>query len=185
MARPRKVTNDDILDAAERVVARQGAAGLSIDAVAKEAGVSKAMVVYDHKSKSALLEALVERRIKADMAYVAECVRVAVDTPHPELFGRIASAEKKIDEIDKAVAVTISASMSNDDKLQRFMRNWTDLDLEAMASGERPKAALMAYLALMGFYSTELFEFHSWPEAQRREILEGIRSVYLSFMDVD
>ena len=101
MARPRKTTNDDILDAAERVVARLGAAGLSIDAVAKEAGVSKAMVVYDHKSKKALLEALVDRRVKADMAYVDQCVANAVDTPHPELFGRIASAEKKLDEIER------------------------------------------------------------------------------------
>ncbi|MGV1908483.1 TetR/AcrR family transcriptional regulator [Agrobacterium larrymoorei] len=183
MGRPRKITNDDILDAAERVVARLGATGLSIDAVAKEVGVSKAMVVYDHKSKSALLEALVDRRVKADMAYIAECVSAAADTPHPELFGRIASAEKKIDEIDKAVAVTLSASMSNDDRLQRFMRDWTDLDLNAMASGERPQAALMAYLALMGFYSTELFGFHSWPDKERQDILRGIRAIYLSFAD--
>ena len=184
MARPRKTTNDDILDAAERVVARLGAAGLSIDAVAKEAGVSKAMVVYDHKSKKALLEALVDRRVKADMAYVDQCVANAADTPHPELFGRIASAEKKLDEIDKAVAVTVSASMSNDDGLQRIMRAWTELDLKAMASGQRPRAALMAYLALMGFYSTELFGFHSWSDRERREILEGLRSVYLSFADM-
>lgn len=183
MSRPRKITNDDILDAAERVVARLGATGLSLDAVAKEAGVSKAMVVYDHKSKSALLEALVDRRVKADMAYVAKCVSEAADTPHPELFGRIASAERKIDEIDKAVAMTVSASMSNDDSLQRFMRDWTDLDLNAMVSGERPMAALMAYLALMGFYSTELLGFHSWPDKERQDILRGIRAIYLSFAD--
>ena len=53
-----------------------------------------------------------------------------------------------------------------------------------MASGERPRAALMAYLALMGFYSTELFGFHSWSDRERREILEGLRSVYLSFADM-
>lgn len=181
MARPRRKTNDDILDAAERVVARLGATGLSIDAVAKEAGVSKAMVVYDHKSKSALLEALVDRRVRADMVYIDKCVAEAADTPHPELFGRIASAEKKLDEIDNAVAVSVSASLSNDDGVQRIMRDWTELDLKAMASGQRPKAALMAYLTLMGFYTTELFGFHSWPDADRKEILDGIRSVYLSF----
>lgn len=32
----------------ERVVLWEGAVGLSIDAVAKEAGVSKATVMYDH-----------------------------------------------------------------------------------------------------------------------------------------
>lgn len=46
----RKINEDDILDAAERVVVRDGAVGLSIDAVAREASVSKSRVVYDHKS---------------------------------------------------------------------------------------------------------------------------------------
>lgn len=181
MGRSRKVSMDDILDAAERVVVRLGAAGLSIDAVAQEAGVSKATVVYDHKSKSALLEALVDRRVKADIAHAAACVVAAADTPHPELFGRIVAAEKKLDEIDKAVAVAVSAAMSNEDRLQTIMRDWTELDLKAMAQGDRPKAALMAYLSLMGFYSTELFGFHSWPDRDRHDILDGIRSVYLSF----
>ena len=35
MARTRKISTDDILDAAERVVMRDGAAGLSIGAVAQ------------------------------------------------------------------------------------------------------------------------------------------------------
>ncbi len=61
MARQRKITADDILDATERVILRLGTGGLSIDAVAKEAGVSKSRVVYDHKSKSGLLAALMDR----------------------------------------------------------------------------------------------------------------------------
>lgn len=183
MGRTRKISEDDILDAAERVVVRLGAVGLSIDAVAQEAGVSKARVVYDHKSKGALLEALVDRKVKADLAHIEACVEAAVDTPHPELFGRIASAEKILDETDRAVAMAVSASMSNDEKLQKMMREWTDLDLKMMASGKRPKAALMAYLALSGFFCTELFAFHTWPETERASILDGIRSIYLSYSD--
>ncbi|MBO9126783.1 MULTISPECIES: TetR/AcrR family transcriptional regulator [unclassified Rhizobium] len=183
MGRTRKISEDDILDAAERVVVRLGAAGLSIDAVAQEAGVSKARVVYDHKSKSGLLEALVDRKFKADIAHVEECVQAAKDTPHPELFGRIASAESTIDDTDRAVAMAVSASMASGDKLQETMREWCDLDLRKMAEGARPKAALMAYLALTGFFCTELFTFHTWPEVERREILDGIRSIYLSYAD--
>lgn len=39
MARTRKISENDILDAAERVVLCVGASGLSIDAVAQEAGI--------------------------------------------------------------------------------------------------------------------------------------------------
>ena len=181
MGRTRKISRDDILDAAERVVVRLGAAGLSIDAVAQEAGVSKATVVYDHKSKSALLEALVDRRVKSDMAHVEACVAAAGGTVHAELFGRIAAAEKKLDEVDRAIAVAVSASMTSEARVQQIMRDWTEMDLKAMAGGDRPQAAMMAYLALMGFYSTELFGFHTWPDKERQRLLDDIRAIYDSF----
>ena len=66
MARIRRIEDDEVFDAAERVVIRMGMAGLSIDAVAKEAGISKARVLYDFKSKAALLEALIDRRLNPD-----------------------------------------------------------------------------------------------------------------------
>ncbi|MDO1584895.1 TetR/AcrR family transcriptional regulator [Rhizobium oryzicola] len=181
MGRNRKISKDEILDAAARVVVKLGATGLSIDAVAQEAGVSKATVVYDHKSKSALLDALIEREIKAEVERIDASVQAHGDTPHPELFGRIAALEQPISESDRAIATTISASMADDDKLRLHMQELTTADLQAMASGPKPRAALLAYLALTGFYCTELFGFHTFPEAERREILEAIRAIYTIF----
>lgn len=181
MSRTRKITTDDILDAAERVVARLGAAALSIDAVAQEAGVSKSRVVYDHKSKSGLLEALIERQIGREQERQEAAIKAAADTPHPELFGRIAGAARTLNEVDKAVAMAVCASMSGEQKVQEQIRDWIEADLKAMADGPRPKAALMAYLALGGFCNTEFFSFYRWGEAEKQEILEGIRKIYISF----
>lgn len=181
MSRTRKITADEILDAAERVVVREGAAGLSIDAVAREAGVSKSRVVYDHKTKSGLLEALIDRRIQAEMERVRKSVEDSADTLYPELFGRIATAEREFDETERAVAMAVTASMSNEAKIQQQMREWTDVELKAMESAPRPKAALMAYLALTGLCLTELFGFHQWEEAERRKILDGVRAIYASY----
>lgn len=183
MGRTRKITTDDILDAAERVVTRLGAAGLSIDAVAQEAGVSKSRVVYDHKSKSALLEALIDRALSQEIERVEQSVAEHADTPHPQLFGRITLAEQAPDDADRAVALAISASMSTEEKVQQQMQEWISMDLEAMSSGARPTAALLAYLALTGFYCTELFSFHHWDSKQRTEILEGIRTIYATYPD--
>ena len=174
---------DDILDAAERVVMRLGAAGLSIDAVAQEAGVSKSTVVYDHKSKSALLEALIDRQMAAEKARIQKAVAENADAPHPELFGRISVAQRMPNDADKAVALAICASMGSHGKLRQDMRDWTAADFEAMAQGDKPKAALMAHLALTGFYCTELFDFHTWTDAERDEILDGIRSIYTSYSE--
>ncbi|MCZ7450844.1 TetR/AcrR family transcriptional regulator [Agrobacterium rhizogenes] len=183
MGRIRRIMKDDILDAAERVVVKLGAAGLSIDAVAQEAGVSKSTVVYDHKSKSALLEALIDRRMKIESDRQAQEVANAVDTPHPELFGRIKAAEQSISDADRAVSMAISASVSQDEKVQKLMREWTRVDLEAISSGPKPEAALMAYLALSGVYVTELFAFHQWTEEERTRILEGVRTIYATYPD--
>lgn len=181
MSRTRKITADEILDAAERVVVREGAAGLSIDAVAREADVSKSRVVYDHKTKSALLEALIDRRVQAELERTRKSVEDSADTPHPELFGRIATSERVMDETERAVAMAVTASMSKEVKIQQQIRDWVLTDLKAMERGPRPKAAFMAYLALSGFCCMELFGFHEWEEAERHKILDGVRAVYASY----
>ena len=61
MGRKRVIDQEAILDAGEAVVARDGVTGLTLEAVAKQAGISKAAVIYDYKSKQAVIEAIVER----------------------------------------------------------------------------------------------------------------------------
>ena len=181
MSRNRKITPDDILDAVERVVLRLGVAGLSIDAVAKEAGVSKSRVVYDHKSKSALLEALVDRHLEAERIRVQEAVVKCADTPHLELFARIAVAEPTLSDVDRAVAMAISVAMSNEKLLQSRVKSWTQEEEAAIANTDRPVAANVAHLALLGFYWKELSEAHVPDTTERAEILNGIRAIFTSF----
>jgi AcrR family transcriptional regulator len=183
MARTRKITADEILDAAERVILRVGAAGISIDAVAQEAGISKSRVVYDHRSKSALLEALIDRRLNAEEQRVRASVQSNSDTSHPELFGRIAVAEKAPDDTDKAVCLAISAAVSSEEKLHDRMREWTRKDLADIGNGARPKAALIAYLALTGFCCTEYFNLYQWETESRLAILDSIREIYTTSPD--
>ena len=52
---------DRILDAAEQLVADQGASSLTLDAVAQAAGVSKGGLLYHYPNKDALLAAMIER----------------------------------------------------------------------------------------------------------------------------
>lgn len=180
---PRKIDPEHILDAAERVISRTGAASLSIDSVAKEAGVSKSQVVYDHKTKCALLEALVERQIRKDQqvtdSHVRDCALAG--SSHAELFGRLVAARKRPLERDRAIAMTVSVSLGKDEALQKFMRDWMANELDSISSGAKPKGARMAYFALTGFSCIERFNFHTWTDAERAEILEDIREVYASY----
>ncbi len=180
MGRTRRIFKDDILDAAERVIERLGSAGLSIDAVAQEAGVSKSRVVYDHKSKSGLLEALVARQMDREMIDVEEAVERHSHTPHPELFARIELAGRSLTDTDRAIVMAVSASMSSAEQLQDRIREWKQIDMDAMQAGPRPEAAVMAYLALTGMFCLDLFGHPQWSASQRNTILDGVRAIYES-----
>lgn len=61
MGRPSTIDPDDMLASAERLVAREGGAALTFDAVAREAGVSKGAVLHRFRTKDALLAAMIDR----------------------------------------------------------------------------------------------------------------------------
>ncbi|VTS08878.1 TetR/AcrR family transcriptional regulator [Tuwongella immobilis] len=60
MSRTKSIQPETLLTAATRVILNQGISALTLDAVAKEAGVSKGGVLYSFKTKDELLQALVE-----------------------------------------------------------------------------------------------------------------------------
>ncbi len=181
MSRPKKVTDSEILDAIERVVVNHGASRLSIDAVAKEAGISKSRVVYDYKSKTALLEALIDRQFERDSARIESLLVECADTPHPELFARIKIAEQGLDDTERAVAMAITSSMSSEESLRQRMLKWIERDLIAMDSGAQPEAARMAYFAFIGFSCHEWFGLVDRSDEERLPFLEQIRKMYVGY----
>lgn len=175
MARNRTIDSDALLDAAERVAIRDGAVGLSIDAVAREAGISKSRVVYDYKSKSGLLQALVERRLRAEDDRISAAVAAHRDSPNPELCGRIAAACGTPQDDDRAIALTLCAAMPSDEPLQAILRYGVKRDLDAVTARARNvPLAIVAYLALHGMMSLEYLDIHRWTETERSAILAEI-----------
>jgi AcrR family transcriptional regulator len=175
MARLRTINSDALLDAAERVAIRDGAVGLSIDAVAREAGISKSRVVYDYKSKSGLLHALVERRLRVESERVAVAVAAECNSANPELGGRISAARDTPDDDDRAIALTLCAAMSSEEPLQAMIRDMTKRDIEAVSGRARhAPLAVVAYLALHGMMSMEYLDIHRWTETERSDLLAEI-----------
>ncbi|MGJ0451739.1 MAG: TetR/AcrR family transcriptional regulator [Methylocystis sp.] len=61
MGRKPTITREGLIELAEEIVRSEGAAGLTIDALAKRAGISKGGVQYSFSSKDDLIRALIER----------------------------------------------------------------------------------------------------------------------------
>ncbi|MBO9126681.1 MULTISPECIES: TetR/AcrR family transcriptional regulator [unclassified Rhizobium] len=175
MGRKRVIDQQAILDAAERVVGRDGAANLTLDAVAKEAEVTKASVLYDHKSKQALIEAVVDRAFERDNAHHAGLEAQFPDEADRAIRGRIAAAAEPPPEEFRAVALNLSAALALDAKLRGKMQDnqaaTVDRILETSPS---PRGALLAYLALEGLKFLEHLDFHHFAPDERRRLLREI-----------
>ncbi|NUS68571.1 MAG: TetR/AcrR family transcriptional regulator [Ensifer adhaerens] len=175
MGRKRAIDQQHVLDAAERVVGRDGAANLTVDAVAREAGVSKASVLYDYKSKQALIEAIVDRAFERDNEHHARVEQEIGDIQDRAVRGRIVAAAEPPPEEFRAVALNLSAALTLDAGLRRKMQASQDATIaRILQDSQSPRGALLAYLALEGLKFLEYLDFHHFARADRDEVLREI-----------
>jgi AcrR family transcriptional regulator len=175
MARPRVINQESILDAAEAVVVRDGAARLTLDAVAHQAGVSKASVLYDFKSKQALIKAVIERRFAEEKDRIAAATEQLDGLPDAKIHGRIAAARTVQYRDSPAVAVSLCAALAQDTELQQTMQESFRQELaEVLETSTNTRGALLAFLAVEGLMVLEYLGLHHWPEPARSEILKEI-----------
>ena len=175
MGRKRTIDQEEILNAAEFVVARDGAARLTLEAVAARAGVSKASVVYDFKSKQALIEAVIRRAVKNDNAFNDGVTQGLGNIPSAVIRGRIAAASEPFPDEFRAVALNLCAALAQDAQLRTAIQvNQTAVIDGIMKTSASPRGALLAYLALEGLKLLESLDYHTWPKAERAKILREI-----------
>ncbi|TKT76123.1 TetR/AcrR family transcriptional regulator [Aquamicrobium sp. LC103] len=175
MSRPRVINQDEILDAAEAVVLRDGAAKLTLDAVALEAGISKASVIYDYKTKQALIKAVIERRASAERDRLKLIIEALGCVQNACILGHIKAAASVISDETRSVGVNLCSALSQDTELTSGFQELCRQDIETiLETSENPRSALLAFLAVEGLKLLEFIGVHSWPENERNEILREI-----------
>ncbi len=178
LSRPRVIGHDQILDAAEQVILRDGAAKLSLGAVAAEAGISKASVIYDYKTKNALIRAIIERRACAEQARLRAAADALGNQPNALIRGRIAVVESGMEDDARAVGVSLCSAMAQDAAMRTTMQNMVREDLQAlMDEAQHPRSAQIAFLASEGLRALETLGLHSWPPQERSAILREIEAL--------
>lgn len=152
-----------LLDAAARVVLAEGGAALTLDAVAREAGVSKGGLLYHFPSKARLVGALVEHlveRFEAEVAAAhAEEIGVA-DAPGAwtRAWLRVA-AGREVAELDRASAGLIAAFSEDPsllDPLRAAHARWT---ARMEDDGLDPVDVMVVRLVLDGVWLARLAGF--------------------------
>jgi AcrR family transcriptional regulator len=151
-------TRDAALQAALTIIARDGAAKLTLDAIARESGISKGGLMYQFRSKEAVLTALLERQTAEVAAlsrrYVAEH---GAGQLYPELAARIATSRAAITGPAYAVSYAIFGLLAQDPGLLAVSRA-KDVESVAVIKAEAtdPDLAMLRWLAARGLTQTAL-----------------------------
>lgn len=175
MGRRRMNSRESVLDGAQRVVSRDGAARLTIGAVAAECGVSKATVLYDHKTKHALIKAVIERRLELERER-AECTLEHIRGSQDAFIRNRIASTLRPQEDDRSVALSLVAALAQDSELREPVRIALNDAIERVeATSNSPRGARLAFLALEGLRFLEWFDLHEWSDEERKDLLGEIR----------
>ncbi len=171
---PTTSVRDRLLDAAERVVARDGVLNLTLDAVAREAGVSKGGLLYHFPSKSGLILAIVDR--VATECEAEQSAATAAD-PTPGAFTRayLTRRSQPLDPAEEPLHTAILTAAANDKTLlEPFRRRFGDIQAKFAGDGIDPVTAQIVKLAIDGLCLNSLLGCPTPTGDLRREILDRL-----------
>lgn len=173
----------EILDAAYRVVGRDGAGRLTIDAVAREVGITKGGVLYNYPSKNALLQGMLAQLVDTFAAKVAELSMQNSGKPNSTLRAFVAASDY-LEEFDPGLKVAILAAAAENPAMLNPVRDLgNELEARIIAESADPEMAIMIICALDGMMFQRMIDLRpGWPahrttlRARIEKIIEEMES---------
>jgi AcrR family transcriptional regulator len=173
LGRPRTIDRDKVLDAAEAVVAEIGAAGLTIDAVAKASGITKGGVQYCFGTKEGLLTAMLDRWCAS---FDRDIAALQGEDPDPLAHVRayVEAGRQSDEEEGSRSAVMLATLLQNSDQLETS-RLWYREQLKGVdPSSEAGRKARLAFIAAEGVFFLRSFRLLELSDGEWRSIYEDI-----------
>lgn len=164
-----------ILDAAEAIVRARGVSGLTLEAAAREAGVSKGGLLYHFASKEALLAAMLARL--AD--FVAEDFVLAMERLPPGpgraaramlAWGLEVSAAEANERCDRAAAVFLAAFHHDPALLDPIRAVVAGLRNAVAADGLPPGHGMAVMAAMDGLFMARIFGMYELAPEERQAL---------------
>jgi len=159
------------LDAALAIIARDGPGRLTLDAIARESGLSKGGVMHQFRTKEAVLKALLERQmVRFEQFSTPYRAKARAESENPELATEIATVREAANTPDSAALALLAAMVENPD-LMALPRE-SDLKTIAAIKAEAtdPDLALLRWAAARGLLLSELFGMSPLPKAERERL---------------
>lgn len=163
-----------ILEAAGAVLRRGGARGLTIDAVAAEAGLSKGGVLHHYGSKDALILALVARKLEDLRAGIAACEAEHPPGPAGLALGMIAHLRRSYREDDEFSRALLLASAENPEALAGYRAFVAERLARFDAVQGAPGVGAALFFAILGVVMGRTLGFHDLDAVEIEPLLGAL-----------
>ncbi|AVH67692.1 TetR/AcrR family transcriptional regulator [Nostoc sp. 'Peltigera membranacea cyanobiont' N6] len=170
------VTRNALLEAAGRVMVAHGSKALTLEAVAREAGVSKGGLLYHFPNKEALIAGMLQQLIDQKAASLEDELEQddAPNTPGHWLRAYIRS-HGNFDAHSSAIQFSLLAAVAeNPELLQPAQENFADCQRQIEASGLDPAIATVIRLAINGLSFAHLFGLGVPEESLQKQVIETL-----------
>lgn len=159
------------LAAALTIIARDGPGRLTLDAIARESGLSKGGLMHQFRTKEAVLRALLEQQMAHFGAFTDEFRRThAASLAQPELATQIATSKEIIAQ-QYSVAQAMLAALASDPALLIDAREQDAARVaQIKAEAADPELAVLRWAAARGLALLAMLRLCPIPEGE----LEGL-----------
>jgi len=171
-----KTTRLHILTVASQIIQRDGVAHLTIDAVAREAKLSKGGVLYHFPSKEALVTGMIMEHI--------ECFThdLTSNIAEEEGSGRwlrayLRASDDTVHKEPDPVVCLIAAIATNPALLAPLQQHFALWQEQAVHDGLPPALATILRLAIDGLWFADLFQLAPPTGQLREEVLQTLHSM--------
>lgn len=169
MPEPRQtLTRDRILDAAQRILVRDGGDRLTIASVAEEARVSKGGLFYHFASKQDLVEGLIER-------YTREFDRLleaADGSPGSAVEAYIRSANRSDGPASRGVIAMLAAVIVDSEALGLLRRRYDGWNERLHSDGIPPHVVSTVRYAVDGLWLADTLQLAAPSRSSRAKTIE-------------
>ena len=167
----RKNSYDNILNAAEAVVLKGGAAHMTLDSVARKAGVSKGGLLYNFPTKEILLKAMVSRLIRYFEEERIKKMAGMKAEPAREIKAHILSILARNCRTDRSAAALLAAIAYNPKLVEPIRKDSLKFMAEMTTPGLGFERKAVIMLAAMGLHLQEILQVSCLDDKQRKGVI--------------
>jgi len=167
-------TRESILLAAQRIVAKHGAGHLTIEKVAREAGLSKGAVLYHFPAKEELVRGMVAYMVENFNRLLRHLAEAENHSPGAGTRAYVRACLQGPVEADQSAAGLLAAVATNPKLLGTLREHFLEWQRFIEKDGIRATRATTVRLAADGLWFCELFGFRLPNARLRKQVISEL-----------